>query len=375
MVRSPGRAPPRDGPGRAAVGHGRARGRDGLVVARRRRPPRSAARRSAPRSSCTSCATAARTSSTSSSASSRDDGQAAAEPYLAEPGRPTDGGRAVTAPRPQRAAEDPLDPDVVGRSALGALAFVALNVVSQVYAPATEGVAAARRPPGRAQRLGQRRQRRRRLRPGPRHPRHDHGVPAPDDLLDVPRHAAARAGRDRQAGRARRSSVVGIGLACCALTAALAVPLLASRDAAPARHARRSSPSWPAPGRDAPLRRPGRRRGRADPQPGRRDPRRARSGSSWSRRCSSPSSRRSGGGCPAVRPTALLQASTFDDDLLAPWAGGLLLLAYALVFAARARTTAPRRHLTAVASVQRRTSAIRGRIGSSARDGAPPDEH
>ena len=247
---------------------------------------------------------------------------------------------------------------------LGALAFVALNVVSQVFAPATDGVAPLASPQGVRNVwasagsagavfalilgiLG-----------------HDDGVPAPDHLLDLPRHPAPRPGRHREADRARRRGRRD--------RAGLLRP-----DRGPgrpaARRPRRRHPQHldgrrdprRRPGRDRLLRDPGRRRGRLIPnqilavlgaliwlflieallvaflpEVGR-----------W---------------LPGGAANGLLQSSAFDNDLLDPWAGGLLLLAYALRLrrGGHADHAAPRRHLTST-SVAGRSSA-----GSATTSGA-----
>ena len=229
----------------------------------------------------------------------------------------------------------------------GALAFVALNVVAQALTPATEG------------------------------------VPALDDPQGV-RNVWASAGsagtvfalvlgilgmtteyRHRTLSATflvtpRRSPVVvakmlahalagfGLGLACCALTAALAIPCSPPRTPRRSAH-RRSSASWPAPC--------SRRRS---------TPSWASQSAHWCRTRSPPSSER-WSGCllieallvaflpdvgrwlPGGASSAVLQANSFGGDLLAPWAGAILLIGYAAGLRRHrdADDASARRHMTA----------------------------
>lgn len=227
---------------------------------------------------------------------------------------------------------------------LGALGFVTLNVVSQVYAPSTEGVAPLASPQG------------------VRNVWASAGSAGAVFALILGilgmttewRHqtisstflVTPRRGRVVTAKLiAHASAGVGIGVACCALTAVLAVPLLASRDAASLSTSTVVAILAGALVVTACYAILGVAVGTLIPNQvlavlgaliwlflieallvaflpvvGR-----------W---------------LPGGAANALLQSSTFDNDLLEPWAGGLLLLAYALAFAALATRTTLRRDVT-----------------------------
>jgi ABC-2 type transport system permease protein len=227
---------------------------------------------------------------------------------------------------------------------LGALAYVALNVIAQALAPATEGTPALADPQG------------------VRNVWASAGSAGAVfalvlGILGMTTEYRHQTVSSTFLATPRRSRVVtakmlahagvglGIGLACCALTAALAVPLLAAKDAAHLSTSTILAILAGALMTTALYAVMGVAVGALIrnqvaailgalvwlllvealvvaflPEVGR-----------W---------------LPGGAASALLQASTFGNDLLAPWAGALLLLAYALLFAGVAMRTTLRRDVT-----------------------------
>ena len=228
--------------------------------------------------------------------------------------------------------------------ALGALAFVALNVIAQVFAPTTEGVAPLATPQGVrnvwasagsagavfALVLG--------ILGMTTEYRHQ---TVSSTFLVTPRRGRVVTAKLL----AHALAGLGIGLGCCALAAALAIPLLASRDAATLSTSTVLQILAGALVVTALYAVMGVALGALVPN----QIAAILGALVWLLLVEAllvaflPTV---GRWLPGGAANGLLQASSFDADLLAPWAGGLLLLAYALLFAALAARTTLRRDVT-----------------------------